>query len=198
MRARPTLLLTLLALAPAPALAQHGAGTPQQAPVAPAEARQHEFLIGQWELVVKVPPAGLAQRIHGVPRLVGTWKAWRAFDGFGVEDELRITDAAGNPVSLSHAMRFYDRAARGWSLATLDVYRGKLTIATAEWKEGRMTQSSRGTDQEGKPVLFRSRFSDITPTSFRWQQDRSSDDGKSWTEGTLRIEAKRIAATAPR
>ncbi len=196
MLARPTLLLTLL-LAPASASAQHGAGN-QPAPTAPPEARQHDFLIGQWELVVKVRAVGLAQKIHGTPRLVGTWKAWRAFDGFGIEDELRITDEAGNPVSLSHAMRFYDRAARTWSLATLDVYRAKLSNATAEWKEGRMSQSSRGTDQEGKPVLFRSRFSDITPTTFRWQQDRSSDDGKSWAEGTLRIEAKRLAATAPR
>jgi hypothetical protein len=194
---RRTIIALACLLAPASSAAQHGTGN-QQAPAAPPEARQHDFLVGQWELVVKVPPAGLAQRIHGAPRLVGTWKAWRAFDGFGIEDELRITDAAGNPVSVSHAMRFYDRAARSWSLATLDVFRGKLTMATAEWKDDRMTQSSRGTDQEGKPVLFRSRFSAITPTSFRWQQDRSSDDGKTWTEGTLRIEAKRVAATAPR
>lgn len=193
-----TLTALALLLAPGTALAQRAAGTAQPSPTAPPEAHQHDFLVGQWELVVKVPAAGLAQRIHGAPRLVGTWKAWRAFDGFGIEDELRITDEAGNPVSLSHAMRFYDRAARTWSLAILDVYRGKLSNATAEWKDGRMTQSSRGTNQEGKPALFRSRFSDITPTSFRWQQDRSSDEGKTWTEGTLRIEAKRGAATAPR
>lgn len=196
MLARPTLLLALL-LAPASALAQHGTGT-QQAPTAPPEARQHDFLVGQWELVVRVPAVGLAQKIHGTPRLVGTWKAWRAFDGFGIEDELRITDEAGNPVSLSHTMRYYDRAARSWNVTLLDVYRGKLSNATAEWKDGRMTQSSRGTDQEGKPALFRSRFSDITPASFRWQQDRSTDGGKTWTEGTLRIEAKRVAAAAPR
>jgi hypothetical protein len=193
---RPALALFAM-LAPLPLLAQHGAGTGAAA-TAPAEARQHDFLVGQWELEIKVRPVGLAQRIHGAPRLTGLWKAWRAFDGFGIEDELRITDPAGNPVSLSHTMRFYDRAARAWSLAVLDVYRGKLTSATAEWKEGRMTQTSRGTDPEGKPVLVRSRFSDITPTGFRWQQDRSDDEGKSWTEGTLRITARRVAATAPR
>ena len=32
----------------------------------------------------------------------------------------------------------------------------------------------------------------VAPATFRLQQDRSSDGGKSWTEGTLRIEAKRI------
>jgi hypothetical protein len=191
--------LTLLALAvPVSVGAQHGAGTPEAPPAAPAEARQHDFLVGQWELVVKVPPAGLAQRIHGVPKLVGTWKAWRAFDGFGVEDELRITDEAGNPLSLSHALRFYDRTARTWNVTLLDVYRGRLTSATAEWKDGRMLQNGQGTDPQGKPVLVRSRFHDITPGSFKWQQDRSSDNGKTWTEGTLRIQARRVAAVAPR
>ena len=191
--------LTMLTLAlPVSVGAQHAAGTPQAPPSAPTEARQHDFLIGQWELVVKVPPAGLAQRIHGVPKLVGAWKAWRAFDGFGVEDELRITDEAGNPLSLSHALRYYDRTARNWSITLLDVYRGRLTSATGEWKEGRMVQNGRGTDPEGKPTLVRSRFHDITPGSFKWQQDRSSANGKTWTEGTLRIEARRVAAAAAR
>lgn len=190
--------IPLLALfLPRPATAQHSRQA-EPAPTAPAEAHQHDFLIGQWELEVKVPPAGLAQRIHGTPKLAGTWKAWRAFDGFGIIDELRITDAAGNPVSLAHTMRYYDRAARSWSITVLDVYRGRQTTGTAEWKEGRMSQTSRSADAEGKPVLVRTRFYDITPTGFRWQQDRSSNDGKSWTEGTLRIEARRVAASAPR
>jgi hypothetical protein len=197
MTIRPALVLWAL-LAPIPLSAQHGAGTTGAGATAPAEARQHDFLVGQWELEITVRPAGLAQRIHGAPKLTGFWKAWRAFDGFGIEDELRITDRAGNPVSLSHTMRFYDRAARAWSLTVLDVYRGRLTPAAAVWKDGRMTQTSQGTDPEGKPVLVRSTFSDITPTGFRWQQDRSSDEGKRWTEGTLRITAKRVAATAPR
>jgi hypothetical protein len=47
-------------------------------------------------------------------------------------------------------------------------------------------------------VLIRSRFHAITPTSFRFQQDRSSDNGRTWADGVLKIEAKRVAATAPR
>ena len=195
---RLTSLCLLAVVVPCSVQAQHAAGAPQAPASAPAEARQHDFLVGQWELVVKVPPAGLAQRIHGVPRLVGTWKGWRAFDGFGVEDELRITDAAGNPLSLSHALRYYDRSLRTWRITVLDVYRGRLTSATGEWKDGRMLQNGEGTDPEGKPALVRSRFHDITPTGFKWQQDRSTDNGKTWTEGTLRIEARRVAATAPR
>src|SRR6185503_19230870 len=146
MRFHPALVFIALVGGPAAAMAQHGGAAPPSR-TAPAEARQYGFLIGQWDLTVKVPPAGLAQRIHGTPKLAGTWKAWPAFDGFGVEDELRITDAAGNPVGLGSNLRIYDRAAQKWSLATVDVYTARLSTSTAEWKDGTMTQSARGTDQ---------------------------------------------------
>lgn len=191
--------VTILALlmAPSMAFAQHGAGG-APAPTAPPESRQFDFLIGQWELTVKVPAQGLAQKIHGVPKLAGAWKAWRSFDGFGLEDELSITDAAGNPMALSHNMRIFDRAIHQWIISGLDVYRTKFQSATAEWKDGTMSQSSRGTDQDGKAFLTRTRFYDITPTSFRYQHDRSYDDGKTWEEAALAMTAKRVLATAPR
>jgi len=165
---------------------------------APAQARQFDFLIGQWELTVTPKVSGLAARIHGAPRLLGTWKAWKAFDGFGIEDELRIVDASGNPASLSHALRVFDAAARHWTITSLDVYRTRFSAATAEWKNGEMVTTNSGTDSEGKPMLVRSRFHAITPNSFRFQQDRSADAGRTWNEGILKIAAQRVAATAPR
>ena len=177
--------------------AQHGSSA---APVrsAPAEAKQFGFLIGQFDLVVKPAASGLAQRIHGVPKLVGTWKGWRALDGFGIEDELRITDASGNPKAYSHAVRYYDGTARHWIASSIDVNRGVFTNSTAEWHDNVLTATSRGTDGEGKAYLTRSRYTDITPASFTFRQDRSPDGGKTWDEGVLTIEAKRVAAAAPR
>jgi len=178
---------------------QHGgAASSRPASTPPPEARQFDFLIGQWELVVTPKVSGLAARIHGAPRLLGMWKAWRAFDGFGIEDELRIMDRSGNPSSLSHVLRGYSAAEHRWITTSLDAYRGRISQSTAEWRNGEMIVSGRGTDAEGKPTLIRSRFMAITPASFRFQQDRSSDEGKSWEEGVLKIEAKRVAAAAPR
>lgn len=190
----------LLAITPALLSAQHGGGAPQAAPApaAPAEARQYDFLVGQWSLEVKVPATTLAAKLHGTPKLVGTWKGWRAFDGYGVEDELRITDAAGNPVNLTHSLRYFDRNARQWSITALDAYRGKVVTLASTWSDGAMTVTSRGVDQEGKAFLQRARFFDITASSFSYRQDRSFDEGKKWTEGTLRIEAKKSGAAAPR
>lgn len=190
------LLVACLAV-PSVAVAQHGP-TATGAASAPAEGKQHDFLVGQWELTVKVPAVTLAERMHGVPKMVGSWKAWRAFDGYGVEDELRITDASGNPITLVHSLRFYDRTARQWAITALDVYRGKVSSFTASWNKGSMEQESRGTDAEGKPYLARAAFSDITPTSFQFRQDMSYDNGKSWKKNTLIIEATRVSATAPR
>ncbi len=197
MSARPVSALALLLLMSVPAGAQHGGGAPLLRS-APAEARQLAFLIGQFELVVKPAATTLGQRIHGVPKLVGTWKGWRALDGFGIEDELRVTDASGNPILLSHAVRYYDAATRHWVASAIDVYRGVFTTSTAEWRDNALTATSRGVDGDGKGYVSRGRYYDITPTSFRFRQDRSEDEGKTWKEGVLSIEAKRVAAVAPR
>ena len=80
----------------------------------------------------------------------------------------------------------------------LDVYRGRFTTAEGSWTNGTMTLTSAGTDAEEKPMLTRSRFYDITPATFKYQTDRSLDGGRSWETAILRIDAKRVAATAPR
>lgn len=197
MKIRPLPMLALVLVAIAPAGAQHGGNAPS-ARVAPAEARQFAFLLGQHELVVKPAASRLAERIHGVPKLIGTWKAWRVMDGYGIQDELRITDEAGNPRTLAHTVRYYDASAKRWTSSAIDAYRGGFTSSTAEWRDNMLLSSSRGTDADGKAYLSRTRFYDITPMSFRFRVDRSMDEGKTWKEGTLSIEAKRVAAAAPR
>jgi hypothetical protein len=191
------LLFAAIAAVPVGAAAQHAGGSPALSTVAPREASQFDFLIGQWQLAVRPVVSSLAARIHGVPKLVGTWKAWRAFDGFGLEDELRISDESGNPKTLAHAVRVYDPSARRWTTSTLDVYRATFVASTAEWAENQMTATSRGSDKDGNSFVARTRFSDITPTSFRFVQERSTDGGRTWME-TLRIQAKRTAPTAAR
>jgi hypothetical protein len=166
--------------------------------VPPRAASQYDFLLGEWQLTVEVPPPSLAARLHGTPKLTGTWKAWRALDGWGIEDELRITDQAGNPLALSHSVRVYDAEDRRWRVATLDVYRARFVSPAVELRDGEVHLRSRGTDPQGQEYLSRTRIYDIEPDSFRFRQDRSHDGGRTWEQGALRIEAKRLAATARR
>ena len=193
MKIRIALAIALLSCLPAVAPAQQG---PPPSTTPPAEARQFDFLIGQWELEVKPKVSSLAAMIHGAPKLVGSWKGWRSLDGFGVEDELRIVDASGNPMSMSKALRVYDRNKNHWTIVGLDVYGARVSNSTAQWKDSEMRVDGSGVDGEGKPYVSRTRYFGIGTDAFRMQQDRSFDNGQTWDEATLAIEAKRVAASA--
>lgn len=189
---RPLLLcltLLLLLLPPAPAQAQHSAAAPDTPPA--ASAHQFDFLLGTWTLEVRPKVSSLAALIHGAPRLLGTWQAQRAFDGRGVEDELRIVDAAGNPSGHSHALRIWSETEQRWQVSTLDVPRARFVAAQAEWREGEMHQQGRGVDADGETYLSRTRYHDIGPDGFRLSQERSYDEGASWDE-VLQIVATRL------
>lgn len=206
MRPLVAALVSLVVLA-SPSVAQHGGGAvggavggaaPRTVSAAPREAAQFDFLIGQWEVTVTPKATTLATRIHGVPKLSAVWKAWRAMDGFGIDDELRIVDGSGNPNAFLRSTRLYDATQRVWSQMSLDVYRARYTPATATWAKGEMQIRSAGRDADGSAYVQRVRFYDITPTSFKYQADRSSDGEKSWETAVLRMTARRVAATAPR
>jgi hypothetical protein len=189
------LFLSLVLTCPLAAVAQHSIDA-AAASSTPAEARQFDFLLGQWQLEVRPKVSGLAAMIHGAPRLVGTWKAERSADGLGIDDEMRIVDASGNPISLNRAHRVYAAAEGQWKISGQDVTRSRNSESTAKWLGGEMHVEASFTDPEGKPALIRTRYFDIAADSFRMRQDLSSDNGQTWDEGTLTIDAKRIAATA--
>ena len=168
------------------------------APVAPTEVAQFDFLIGQWDIEVSPKVNSLVAMIHGTPHLAGSWKAWRAFDGFGVDDEVRVVDGGGNPINLSRALRVYDAKAHRWVVETLDVYSARFGAATAQWQGGEMQVTGNGVMPDGKAYLSRSRFYEIAPDHFKMRQDRSYDNGATWEEGAIAITAKRVAAKAQR
>ena len=189
------LLLSLLI--PHAASAQHAAETAAaSSTTAPAEAKQFDFLLGQWELQVHPKVNSLAAMIHGAPKLGGTMKAWRVLDAIGIEDEMRIVDASANPISLSRALRIYAKADARWKVSGVDASRGRLSESSGQWQNGEMRLEGRSTDAEGKPVITRTRYFEISADSFRMQQDRSSDNGETWEEAVLTIDAKRTATSA--
>jgi hypothetical protein len=190
-------LILAFAAAPGEVIAQHGGGS-ALVTKAPREADQFAFLIGQWSTTVTPQATSLGQKIHGVPKLHGTWKAWRALDGWGIEDESRVVDASGNPMALTQFVRVYDATAKHWTVASVDAYHGNVTSAPAELKDGAFISIHDGADADGKPFLSRTRFEKITPTSFTYTQARSYDGGKNWDSNVLTVEAKRTAATAER
>ncbi|MDR3387431.1 MAG: hypothetical protein P4L92_10295 [Rudaea sp.] len=191
--------LWLLLVCPLAASAQQGdvaATASNTSGSAPADAAQFDFLLGQWALEVRPKVNSLVAMIHGTPRLVGTWKAWRAADGLGVEDEVRIFDASGNPISLNKSHRSYIGSGGLWKISGLDASHSRTSEATGKWLDGEMHLDGRFTDADGQPTLTRTRYYGITADGFHMQQDRSIDNGQSWDEAALTIDARRAAATA--
>ena len=197
MRVRSLSFVCAIVLSPIALLAQResGAGSPINTRP-PSEASQYDFLVGEWTLAIMPKVSGLVARIHGVPRLHGSWKGSRALDGWGVEDELRIMDESGNPIAYTHFVRVYDAAARHWVVTSIDVYHQLATTYAAQLQGNEMLSTAEGIDAAGKPYRSRTHITDISATGFHYSQDISHDGGATWDEGHLVMEAKRVTRTA--
>jgi hypothetical protein len=196
MNFRSLSLTCAIALSPIALRAQHSGAAPPIVSRAPREASQYDFLAGEWTLAITPKVSGLVARIHGVPRLHGSWKGSRALDGWGVEDELRIMDESGNPIAYSHFVRIYDAAARHWIVSAVDVYRQRVTTSIAQWQGNEMSTMADGIDPDGKTYRSRTHITDISATGFHYSQDISHDGGATWEEGHIVMQATRATGTA--
>ncbi len=194
-------LVSLLLACPVVAFAQRASvpvampANPASASSIPAEARQFDFLLGLWQIEVRPKVSGLVALIHGTPRLAGTWKAWRAADSLGIEDNVRVADGSGNPITSDRSHRTWVKSEGRWRINGVDTAHGRSSTAIAAWRGGEMHVDGQFIDAEGVRTLTRTRYYDITANAFHWQQDRSEDNGKSWEEAALTIDARRLPAS---
>lgn len=156
------------------------------------EARQFDFLIGQWKVSGEAKTSGLLALIHGTPKLVGNWKAWRV--AYGIEDELTLTDASGNPISAVHFTRSFSREENCWKITSRNSHGGSASPATARLQDNEMLVMGSGTSSKGKHYRSRTHYSAITPVSFRMVQDRSYDEGKTWEDAALTLDVRRTGS----
>ncbi len=159
----------------APAPSQVAAGT--QAAVEHDGQRDFDFAIGTW----KTHLTRLRHPLTGSTAWVdydGTSVVRKVWDGRANLVELNVDGAAGHVEGLS--LRLYNRQSHQWSLNYANVTGGTVTQPTVGYfKNGR----GEFYDQEpynGKIVLVRNVFSNMTPTSCRFEQAFSIDGGKTW------------------
>lgn len=140
---------------------------------------QHDFdfQVGRWKY-------HLSRLEHP---LTGSTK-WVEFEGTGVcrpvwggraqIDELEVDGPSGHVQGLT--LRLYDPEAHQWSLFWANAKDGRMGVPTVgEFKDGR----GEFYDQEridGRMILVRYVWSDITPRSARFEQSFSDDGGKTW------------------
>jgi hypothetical protein len=176
-------LIALIALLAPMAVLTQAAGTPpktaQGAPALRDGQHDFDFLIGSWKYHLSRldhPLTGSTQWIE----FEGTGTCVPIWDGRAQLDQLEVDGPSGHIEGLT--LRLYNPEAHQWNLNWANSKTGTLgvpTIGSFNAKNGR----GEFFDQEtfnGRTILVRYLWSDITPTSARFEQSFSDDGGKTW------------------
>jgi hypothetical protein len=147
--------------------------------VSPERDGQHDFdfEIGAW----KAHLSRLQHPLTGSSIWIdyeGTSVVRKVWNGRANLGELEVDGPSGHLEGMT--LRLYNPQARQWNISWANGSDGILGQAMAgEFKDGRgefFNQES----FNGRAIYVRFVFSDITPTSFRFEQAFSGDGGKTW------------------
>jgi hypothetical protein len=134
-----------------------------------------DFLVGHWH----VDNRRLVKRLQGSDE----WESFEAtlrgaplLDGAGNTDELIAADGT----MIGMAVRFFNPETQQWSDYWVNKRDGILQPPVfGAFVDGVGTFEGRDVFA-GTPIRVRYIWSEITPTSVRWEQAFSADDGKTW------------------
>jgi hypothetical protein len=174
------------AAAPAATAAPTVAATPAVA--TPRDGQNDfDFDIGVWNTHLKRllhPLTGSTTWVE----LDGKTVVRKIWDGRANLAELETDAASGHLQVIS--LRLYDPTARQWSLNTANVKVGTLGVPTVgEFKNGR----GEFYDQEtfnGRTILVRNVWSDISADTCRFEQAFSDDGGKTWEVNWIAVDTR--------
>jgi hypothetical protein len=136
-----------------------------------------DFWIGRW----RQRNRRLRERLAGCDEwdeFESTGVVWSMLDGLANVDEFR-TDYGGGYVGMS--VRLFDPASRSWSIYWADSrFPGPLEQPVIGSFSGDVGVFECRDTFDGEPIIVRYTWSDITPTSAKFEQAFSPDDGKTW------------------
>ena len=143
-------------------------------------AHDFDFLIGDWKAHVRRLP----------DRLVGS-NSWVEYDG--ISNHKKILDSNANfeefevdsPEKHLHikgqTLRLYNPATHQWSIYLVDVDNGTLSLPPVTGQfTGHRGEFYNQDDFNGRKILVRYVWLDISPKSSRMEQSWSDDGGKDW------------------
>jgi hypothetical protein len=149
-------------------------------PKAPAELARWAFLIGarSGEAKLKLDD-GTWQTLRV------TWEGHYILDGHAIEDEYRMTTAAGELLVLGMNFRAYDAQKKSWNMKWLNGVTGTWTdLGDPNLGGVHIDEKSIWyilDEAMANHALTRATYSNISPDHFTWRGERSND-GKTWEE----------------
>jgi len=132
-----------------------------QIPPVPPETAQFDFWVGEWD-------ASWGDDLHGVNRISKRW------------DRVIVEEFDGRPgMELQGtSVSVFDPNSKLWKQTWVD-NDGSYLDFTGGFADGKMTLS-RSAQKNGKTIHQRMVWHDITPDAFKWNWERSLDEGKNW------------------
>ncbi|HTC95580.1 MAG TPA: hypothetical protein VK699_19210 [Terriglobales bacterium] len=167
-------------LQPLQGIAQQNSDAATTGPLQHDGQHDFDFEIGTWKIHLK--------RLDG--RLVGS-KTWVEFDGTSVTrkvwdgranlEEFETDSPAGGHIE-GMTLRLYDPQTHQWSLYWATSKSGAIGAPTiGEFKNGRGEFfDTEPSGPNGRSILVRFIWSEITPNSAHFEQSFSDDGGKTW------------------
>jgi hypothetical protein len=176
-----------------PAHADEHPPKPAQAGINLTGSHGFDFLVGDW-------------RVHH-RRISAVSKKWVEFDG---TCSLRLLMNGSANVE-EHALDSPDGAYRAIGLRSFDQKTGKWSIwwLDGRYRGGPLDPPTQGSfengigrfysnyEQDGKPMIGRLQWSDITPSSAHWEQATSADGGKTWATNWIMDFTRAAGAVKP-
>ena len=142
---------------------------------------QHDFdfEIGTWKIHLKRLDGRLVGSTHWV-EFDGTTVTRKVWDGRANLEEFEVDSPSGHIEGLT--LRLYDPQTRQWNLYWGTNKSGSLGAPTiGEFKNGRGEFfDTEPSGPNGRSILVRFVWSDITPSSAHFEQSFSDDGGKTW------------------
>ena len=151
---------------------------PWHAPAQPKGEHDFDFEIGHWKT-----------HISRLRRPLSGDTTWLAYDGTSVVKkvwhgrantvELEVDGPDGRHIQ-GLSLRLYNPRSRQWSLNFVNAAAGTMSVPTVgEFKNGR-GEFFDWEEYNGRMILVRNVWKDITPMSCRFEQSYSDDGGKTW------------------
>ena len=146
---------------------------PAAIPVANGKAGDFAFLSGEWRIRNRRLKDGVWDEFDGEATVVGI------LGGIGSVEELRIPSRNFSGMGL----RLLDVERKLWADHWVNALHGALspTPAWGSFVDGVGIWDTEERDND-HPVIVRGVWDQITPTSCRWYQALSGDNGRTWQE----------------
>lgn len=155
-----------------------------RAPTVAAAPRdgQHDFdwMVGSWKAHLKRlvnPLTGSKTWVE----LAGTQRTWHILGGRACMDEFIVENPADKTKVEALTVRLYNPANQTWSIYWANAKNGAFSMpaTVGKWEDGR-GEFYDHEELNGRWILVRYVWSDVTPTAAHFEQAFSTDGGKTW------------------